>query len=178
MADPAKFIRTGADPVLKLICDPVQPGDDLSFMELMEKACKRAGGVGLAAPQIGVTKRVIFLNCQDGKGTIRKRFLINPVIVKSSDEKAIDTEGCLSYPGTWKKVERFVRVTVRYQKEPGGQEHELTALHWEARVIQHEIDHLDGICKVGDPSYVVEEAKSGGASLLPLMAAAVAVPAR
>lgn len=147
-----RIIRTGDDPVLKQVCEPVAPGEPLLFLETMAQVCKRLNGAGLAAPQIGVTKRVIFVNCRDAKGSIRRRFMINPVITAQSEHTAVGQEGCLSYPGVWKHIARPVEITVEYLDEKRVQRRE-TLADWPARVVCHEVDHLNGICKVGDPNY-------------------------
>lgn len=131
-------------------CAPVTAGEDLSFMKPMRKRCIEFNGVGLAAPQIGVLKRVIFIwQGQSGYGF----YLINPEIVAASDMKVSAREGCLSYPGLetfvarheWIRVKFFLRadreLNTEFTQEYRGME---------ARIVQHEIDHLDGICKVGD----------------------------
>lgn len=148
------YIRTGGDPILKTACAPAELGEDLSsLMALMERVCKKSRtGVGLAAPQVGVAKRVIFVYCRDRRGTVRGRFLINPMIVKASESTEVEEEGCLSYPGVRKPIRRHRSVTVEYLDERRTPR-SLESFGFEARVIQHEVDHLDGVCKVGDPDY-------------------------
>jgi peptide deformylase len=151
--NPDKYLRKHGDPVLRTVCAPVEPGEPLPFMLTMEKVCKKTKtGVGLAAPQIGVTKRVIFLNCADAKGTVRGRFMINPVIVAASQEQNVKSEGCLSFPGVFKNIARPDWIEVEYLDERRRPRKE-RAHGFPARVICHEVDHLDGVCKVGDPDY-------------------------
>lgn len=96
-------------------------------------------GVGLAAPQVGISKRFFVMNAGD---KIRK--VINPEIIQSGSAMVEMEEGCLSVPGIHKKVKRPRRITVKYQNEMGGViEEELK--DFPARVFQHEYDHLDGI---------------------------------
>ena len=96
-------------------------------------------GVGLAAPQVGVSKRIILVDGEED-GLI---VLINPVIIKSEGE-LIDEEGCLSVPGIYSQVKRSLKVTVKALNE-NGDPIEITKEGLTARALQHEIDHLDGI---------------------------------
>jgi peptide deformylase len=133
-------IRTVGDPVLREVARPVAEFDrDLALLSArMLKIMKDAPGVGLAAPQIGVVRRVIVYDV-DGPQT-----LVNPEIVASSDETESIDEGCLSVPGATVPVERPLEVRVRAQSL-SGEVREFPAAGLEARVIQHELDHLDGI---------------------------------
>jgi peptide deformylase len=106
-------------------------------------------GVGLAAPQIGLSKRIIVIDTEqrDEDGQYQKgrpMALINPEIILKSEEKIIFCEGCLSLPGQSADVERCKTVKVRYQNT-AGQSLEIEASDYPAVVLQHEIDHLDGI---------------------------------
>src|SRR4051812_40435210 len=108
-----RLTRTGDDPVLKQVCDAVAPGERLTFLEDMELVCRKLRGVGLAAPQIGQAKRVILVRAGATPGAIApSAFMINPVIVKRSDETDVGDEGCLSYPGVTARVERHDWVEV------------------------------------------------------------------
>ncbi len=104
-----------------------------------------AEGIGLAAPQIGVSRRVCVLDLQDKDDPEGGRWVfVNPVIVESSEEEDKASEGCLSIPEMEEIVTRPVRVTVRgFDAE--GQAIEVEADGLLARALQHEIDHLDGI---------------------------------
>jgi peptide deformylase len=99
-------------------------------------------GLGLAAIQIGVPKRLFVYD--DSEKQDNPRVLINPVITAISDERALIDEGCLSFPGLYRPVERSAKVTIT-GLDHEGQPVEVTADGLLARVIQHEIDHLDGI---------------------------------
>lgn len=107
-------------------------------------------GVGLAAPQIGLSMRLLVAEYAPDKEEIEagergfKVALCNPEIVKSSDETESMVEGCLSIPGWIGEVPRHVSVTVKAQT-PEGKEVRLKADHYFARVLQHEIDHLNGV---------------------------------
>ncbi len=112
----------------------------LKFINEMEKILKKEGGVGLAAPQVGESIRLILV-LLDSKNLIP---MINPEITSHSDETELGEEGCLSLPGKWGNVERYKEITVRYLDEKSG-EKTLKLSKFNARVVQHEIDHLDGI---------------------------------
>lgn len=141
----AKLVIAPND-ILTKVCEPVKDGEDvfgiIADMLHILNGCKT--GVGLAAPQAGHLKRIIVVcNRQDS-------FLImlNPIIVMRSPYSEEQYESCLSYPGDSKKIKRNSWVEVDYQREDGGhQKH--TFGEWDSRIIQHEIDHLDGKCKVG-----------------------------
>ncbi|MFA6409999.1 MAG: peptide deformylase [Candidatus Buchananbacteria bacterium] len=105
----------------------------------MEKTMKEKDGVGLAAPQIGKSIRVVVISTADGSV-----FLINPKILKKSWKKEILEEGCLSLPEVWGLVKRSLKITI-VALDPKGKKMKFTASGMFARVIQHEVDHLDGI---------------------------------
>jgi len=133
-------IRSIGDPVLRQKAEPVvkvsQKIKDL--LADMAETMYAAPGIGLAAPQVGVNKRVIVVDI--GEGLLE---LVNPVIVKQSGS-ATATEGCLSVPGMVGDVTRAYQVVVRALDKKGRQV-EITATDLLARALQHEIDHLDGI---------------------------------
>ena len=146
MADkeiPTEIVTYGApgDPVLRRVAAPVENIDSTvnRIAEAMVAAMLRANGLGLAAPQIGISKRIIALDI-DGDFHI----LINPEIVELSDESEEATEGCLSVPGIDAQLMRRSRAAVRgYTLD----EREITIERegLMARAIQHEIDHLNGV---------------------------------
>lgn len=109
------------------------------LVEKMVQAMKKNKGIGLAAPQIGVLKRVITIETKDGPF-----ILINPKITKYSEEQEVAEEGCLSIPGKYDKVQRPANITYTGQLLSGEKINE-TAEGLFARVLQHEVDHLDGI---------------------------------
>jgi peptide deformylase len=151
-----RYLVPSGSPVLKQVCQDVAPGEDLrGLMEIMEKVCKKGSvsGAGLAAPQVGVAKKLIFLNVAI-KGTVRGQFMINPRITKYGDDTEVMEEGCLSYPGIRKPIRRSTSITVEY--ETLRREKAVEEIHdaWRARVVQHECDHLEGVCRVGDPEYL------------------------
>jgi peptide deformylase len=147
-----KHLVPPTHPVLKRVCDPVEAGENIADLaDLMERVCRKSKiGVGLAAPQVGVSKRVIFLLVP--AATVRGEILINPEITKASDVTALGTEGCLSFPGVEKVIRRPVSIIVRYTMHPSRKPHARRFDGFAARVVCHEIDHLNGICRVGDDS--------------------------
>jgi peptide deformylase len=113
-------------------------------MDDMLETMYAAPGIGLAAPQIDVLKRVIVLDIEREDTKTGPLFMANPEIVEASDEDATYEEGCLSVPEHYADVVRPAKVTVRYLDRDNVQQ-ELTCEGLLATCIQHEIDHLDGI---------------------------------
>ena len=101
-----------------------------------------APGVGLAAPQVGVLKRLFVMDCSSGKDKKQKVVLINPVIETEEGEQVGD-EGCLSFPGVFLEIKRPQRVIVR-ARDIDGSEMSLDVMDLQARCVSHETDHLDG----------------------------------
>jgi peptide deformylase len=137
------YVRKLGDPVLRAKALPVERFDDSLAREVgrMGVLMHDALGVGLAATQLGVLHRVLVYRAYvDDPLTV----LVNPVIEWRSDELETAEEGCLSLPGVHVEVERAARVRVTAQDEHGKQL-EIEADGLPARVIQHEVDHLDGI---------------------------------
>jgi peptide deformylase len=133
-------IRTEGDPVLRERAKPVQAIDEriLNLASDMLETMYKAPGVGLAAPQVGVGLRLVVADAGDGPHT-----LINPEIVEARGEEA-GSEGCLSVPGVVGVVNRSTEVRVT-ALDRQGRRFSLAASGLLARVLQHEIDHLDGI---------------------------------
>ena len=134
------------DPRLKKTCAPVPDlSDDLrKLADDMLETMYAAPGIGLAAPQVGVTDRLIVLDCEKEEGAApRPVVMFNPEIVASSDEQNTYEEGCLSIPDQYAEVTRPAEVTVRWLDRDGQlQEQDMDGL-W-ATCVQHEIDHLNG----------------------------------
>jgi peptide deformylase len=136
-------IRLYGDPVLREMCRPVEAVDDEVrelITDLMETMYE-ADGIGLAAPQVGVSVRVFVYDVRE-EGT-EPGVLINPEIV-SGEGKVKDEEGCLSIPGLAELVERSERIVVR-GLDAAGDPVEIEADGLLSRCIQHEKDHLDGV---------------------------------
>jgi peptide deformylase len=130
------------DPRLKKIAAPVTRFDD-SLRRLaadMAETMYEAPGIGLAATQVDVHKRMVVIDVSEDRNDLR--VFVNPVIL-DCDGSQVGEEGCLSVPGIYDKVERAERVRVRFQDLESG-EHTLEADGLLAVCIQHEIDHLDG----------------------------------
>ncbi|HWQ15317.1 MAG TPA: peptide deformylase [Roseiflexaceae bacterium] len=144
--------------VLKTRCHPAKlPNPALrQLVADMFETMDAAHGVGLAAPQIGITQRVAVISIppvveEREDGTLvevvprQDYVLINPEIVKRSDQEVIGQEGCLSLPGWYADVPRAAWVTVEYQDLDGRRQRIRRATGLLSRALQHEIDHLDGV---------------------------------
>ena len=138
-----RYVRKLGDPILKTKARPVERFD----AELRDEVARMAVlmndalGIGLAAPQVGISHRVLVYRVEPDSPTVA---LINPKVEWSSRDQEISEEGCLSLPLVHVDVERPVAVLVHARDEHGA-ELVVEATGLEARVIQHEIDHLDGI---------------------------------
>jgi peptide deformylase len=122
-------------------------GTDLQALaDDMVETMRLAPGVGLAAPQVGESLRLIVVEFGDDEEDIPPRLYVvaNPEITRTSQETQVGAEGCLSIPGVQGDVERFTAVTVRGLNRH-GRPMTVKAKGWLARIFQHEIDHLDGI---------------------------------
>ncbi len=136
-------IRQYGDPVLRLAAREVETFDDdlARLVERMTRLMADANGVGLAATQVGILQRVLVFQ---PSGDEEPTALVNPRLVARSDETESDDEGCLSLQGVLVPVERHLRVTVEGRSPDGADvRRELEGMG--ARVIQHELDHLDGV---------------------------------
>lgn len=135
-----RTIRLQGDEILRKICKPVKEitPNVLTLLDDMAETMYESNGVGLAAPQVGILKRIVTIDV--GEGLLE---LINPVIIEKKGEK-IQEEGCLSLPGEWRRVARpeYVKVeaTDRHGENITVEGTELLAV-----ALCHEIDHLDGI---------------------------------
>ncbi len=105
-------LRLYPDPILKVVCEPVGDDEDVSgiIRDMMYILTNSKTGVGLAAPQAGHTKRVIFIS-EEGK--CRYLEMVNPIIIAESSDTNIRQEGCLSYPGTFQDIARHVWISVK-----------------------------------------------------------------
>jgi len=135
-------ILTHPNPVLRQVAEDVDPSTDRELSSLVSRMAKimyDAPGVGLAAPQIGVQKRVIVFDVDEGLVAV-----CNPRIVERSDETVLDDEGCLSLPGIAVPVERSAHVVCE-GLDLSGEPLRIEGTDLLARVLQHETDHLDGV---------------------------------
>lgn len=134
------IVKVGDD-VLRKKCRPVIQITPriLTLLDDMIETLHEADGVGLAAPQVGVLRRICVVECEPG----RLYEMINPEIVATEGEQE-ELEGCLSVPGRWGYTKRPMKVTVR-ATDRHGEVYEVTGEGLEARAFCHEIDHLDGV---------------------------------
>lgn len=148
------FVETEKAPVLRKRAKRITRFDDQlsTFIDDMVETMGKASGVGLAAPQVNESQRVVVVRLPDDENS-REEFgeqagqlyeLVNPQITKGSKEMVDGVEACLSIPGVFGEVSRHEAVTVKAQDRDGGKLL-IKADGWLARVFQHEIDHLDGV---------------------------------
>ncbi|RFU12713.1 peptide deformylase [Rhodobacteraceae bacterium W635] len=141
-----KPILIHPDPRLKKAAAPVADISDevRALADDMLQTMYDAPGIGLAAPQVGVSRRLIVLDCVKEEGaTPRPLVMVNPEVIASSDETSTYEEGCLSIPDIYADVTRPAEVEVRWMDTDGNPQQEVFTDLW-ATCVQHEIDHLDG----------------------------------
>ena len=145
-------IRKVGDEALRKVCRPVDAITPrvLTLLDDMVETMRAANGVGLAAPQVGILRRIVVIEVEPGE-VIE---LINPKIIAYSGEQD-GQEGCLSVPGRWGMVKRPMHVTVRALNRK-GEEFEITGHELLARCFCHELDHLDGGLYI-DKAYTMDE---------------------
>ncbi len=134
------------DPRLKKVCDPVREVDDAvrALMADLLQTMYDAPGIGLAAPQVGVLRQVIVIDCAKGEEEAPDPVcLANPEITWASEETREHEEGCLSIPDIYAMITRPTAVRVRFLNREGHEE-ERTFDGMQATCVQHEIDHLSG----------------------------------
>ncbi|MBV9301542.1 MAG: peptide deformylase [Acidobacteriaceae bacterium] len=140
-----KILKYGA-PVLEQVAEPITDFETAEVSEIvvdMWESMYAAKGVGLAAPQIGIPKRISVIDVSAGEDETKKLVIVNPEIVEKSGSQTGE-EGCLSVPGFREPVTRANHVVVRAKNEK-GEPIELSGEELLARAFQHEIDHLNGI---------------------------------
>ena len=139
-------IKIVPDQVLRVMCSPVGLIDARikKLADDMLETMYDAPGIGLAAPQIGVTERILVMDVAGEDEQRTPHCLINPEIVWKSEELGVYQEGCLSIPDQYAEVTRPKEVRVRYQTT-SGKEEEMHATGLLATCVQHEIDHLNGV---------------------------------
>jgi len=150
-------VRIIGDPVLRKKASKIEKIDDdfRGLLDIMTNIMYKEDGVGLAAPQIGISRRFFIMD--DGKN-LRK--VINPKIIEFLGEEVVFEEGCLSIPGIFINVKRPEGVRVKYTNENGDEIEE--ELHeYTARIFQHEYDHLEGILFI-DKVSIAAKAKVKG----------------
>ena len=149
-----RTIVTLPEPVLRRKARPVTTFDKTlqTLIDDMIDTMREAPGVGLAAPQVGISDRLIVVEYMDPPEDEEEQIevkpklyvMINPEIVKASEEKVLGVEGCLSIPGLVGEVERFEMIQVKGLNRH-GKPMKVKAEGWLARIFQHEIDHVNGI---------------------------------
>lgn len=146
-------IREIGDSCLKKKCREIEKFDERlhTLLDDMKETLLEANGVGLAAPQVGILRRVVVIDLGEDEGMLE---LINPVITHT-EGSVTDIEGCLSVPGKAGEVERPQKATVKAY-DRNGEEFEFTGEDLYARCICHECDHLDGILYVEKVSRFVD----------------------
>lgn len=140
-------IETGVEnEVLREESSPVRKVDKAvqKLITDMEKTMEANEGCGLAAPQVGVHQRVIIVKLNQQTEQELNIAMVNPEIVFHSEDTELDTEGCLSVPGVYDQVRRYRDIIVKFLDKK-GKEQMLKLSELNARVIQHEVDHLDGV---------------------------------
>lgn len=136
-------IRIIGDPILNKKAREVEKIDNriLQLLDDMEETMGDANGLGLAAPQIGILKRLVVVDMQDGNGVMK---MINPKITKKSDETQENLEGCLSIPGKSGLVDRPKSLVLEYT-DVNGENVVVDCDEYKAVCICHELDHLEGV---------------------------------
>ena len=133
------------DPRLKKLCPEVEAVDDAvrKLVDDMLETMYDAPGIGLAAPQIGVIRRLFVMDCAEKDAPPQPLALVNPEILWASEEMRVHEEGCLSIPDVYEEIERPAKVRVRFLDREGA-EREAEFEGVASTCVQHEIDHLDG----------------------------------
>ncbi len=142
-----EVIKGEDQPILRTVCDEVADFDK-SLARLakdMVKTMNKANGIGIAAPQVNINARICIVTLgveTEGPKTVIA--LVNPEVTYHSEDESIAEEGCLSLPGVYGNVSRPRKIVLKYQNIKGEQQ-ELKLADMDARVVQHEIDHLNGV---------------------------------
>lgn len=133
------------DPLLKKRGERVTEFDDWlkGFVADMFETMSSASGIGLAAPQVGVQKRIFVMDCSGGQDKEQRIAMINPEVIETEGEQEAE-EGCLSFPGIYFPVKRAARAKVRAQ-DVNGKEFEIDGTDLIARCMLHETDHCNGV---------------------------------
>jgi peptide deformylase len=138
-------IRQSPDPILKKRCKVVKDVTKVNekVIHMIQVLMATPNGVGIAANQVGFKDRIIAVRPAKHNVIV----MINPRIKWKSKEKYGQYESCLSYPGSHKKIDRHMAIRLTYQDRDGVQQ-TMECTFWMARIIQHEVDHLNGKCKL------------------------------
>lgn len=141
-----RSIITIPDPLLREVSAPVERVDDdvRRLMDDMLESMYEAPGIGLAAVQVAVPRRIVVIDTTREEAERNPLFLVNPEIVSRSDEMRVHEEGCLSIPEFYAELERPAQCTVRFL-DRDGKPQEMECSDILSTVVQHEVDHLNGI---------------------------------
>ena len=134
------------DPILRKKSEPLEKVDDeiRELLDDMLETMYAAPGIGLAAVQVGILKRIIVIDISKDKEKKSPLFLINPEIISKSKKTSVYEEGCLSLPGHFAEIERPAECQIKFV-DYNGKEKQLIANGLLATCIQHEVDHLNGV---------------------------------
>ena len=134
------------DPILRRKCEPIEKIDDNTrkLLDDMLETMYDAPGIGLAAVQVGILRRLIVIDISKNEEKKDPLFLINPKILNQSKETSVYEEGCLSLPGQFAEIVRPAKCVLKYT-DYNGKDKELKAEGLLATCIQHEVDHLNGV---------------------------------
>ncbi len=141
-----RSIITLPDPLLRDVSAPVERVDDelRALMDDMLETMYEAPGIGLAAIQVGIPRRLLVIDTSRDEEVRNPIVMVNPEIVAKGEEMLLHEEGCLSIPEFYAEIERPSACTVRYVDRTGKQ-HEMMAEGLLSTVVQHEVDHLNGV---------------------------------
>ncbi len=134
------------DPILRKNCEPIEKIDDNTrkLLDDMLETMYDAPGIGLAAVQVGILRRLVVIDISKDEEKKNPLFLVNPKILNKSKETSVYEEGCLSLPGQFAEIERPAQCLLKYT-DYHGKDKELKAEGLLATCIQHEVDHLNGV---------------------------------
>ena len=134
------------DPILRKKCEPLEKVDNgiRKLMKDMLETMYDAPGIGLAAVQVGILKRLVVIDISKDENKKDPLFLINPEIISKSENSSVYEEGCLSLPGQFAEIERPAECFLKYI-DLNGKEKKLKANGLLSTCIQHEVDHLNGV---------------------------------
>lgn len=140
------IVNDDKEGILRKVAEPLTKEDDLqvTLLEMYDYVKKTRFAVGLALPQVGISKRAFVMSWKDRTGKNFGQIVINPEIIEQSEAQGILKEGCLSEPRVQKEVKRPMRIRVKYQTIDFD-EKTRTFTGYQARVFMHEYDHLEGI---------------------------------
>ena len=140
------IVKGKDNPVLRTVCNPVEEFDkDLkNIIRDMKDTLKKAKGLGIAAPQVGLDIRAFIFITDYGTRQQVVREAINPEVIFASEQQALGEEGCLSLPGKFGNVYRPNEVIVSFY-DATGEKHQMRLVDLDARVFLHELDHINGV---------------------------------